>query len=77
MKVSEMTAEYFAPKEDIILQNEAPSDFYIVVTGIVVKKKIHSFNSPWSQIVLCPCVKPNLPRTPLADPCKWCIFRSC
>ncbi|CAM0905483.1 unnamed protein product [Alopecurus aequalis] len=33
--VSEMTAEYFAPREDIILQNEAPSDFYIIVTGIV------------------------------------------
>ena len=36
-KVSEMSAEYFAPREDVILQNEAPSDFYIIVTGSVVK----------------------------------------
>ncbi|XP_047327503.1 potassium channel AKT1-like [Impatiens glandulifera] len=32
--VSEMKAEYFPPKEDVILQNEAPTDFYIVVVGI-------------------------------------------
>ncbi|KAL5975257.1 RAC-alpha serine/threonine-protein kinase [Asimina triloba] len=35
-KVSEMKAEYFPPKEDVILQNEAPTDFYIMVTGAVV-----------------------------------------
>ena len=34
-----MNAEYFAPREDVILQNEAPSDFYILVTGSVVKNK--------------------------------------
>ncbi|KAM7268360.1 hypothetical protein ACFE04_010526 [Oxalis oulophora] len=33
--VSEMKAEYFSPKEDVILQNEAPTDFYILVSGIV------------------------------------------
>ncbi|XP_031494689.1 potassium channel AKT1-like isoform X1 [Nymphaea colorata] len=33
--VSEMKAEYFPPKEDVILQNEAPTDFYILVTGTV------------------------------------------
>ncbi|KAM7274593.1 hypothetical protein ACFE04_016459 [Oxalis oulophora] len=33
--VSEMKAEYFPPKEDVILQNEAPSDLYILVTGTV------------------------------------------
>jgi len=33
-----MNSEYFAPREDFILQNEAPSDFYILVTGSVVKK---------------------------------------
>ncbi|KAF8034428.1 hypothetical protein BT93_C0665 [Corymbia citriodora subsp. variegata] len=33
--VSEMKAEYFLPKEDVILQNEAPTDFYILVTGAV------------------------------------------
>ncbi|CAN6681778.1 unnamed protein product [Malus baccata var. baccata] len=34
--VSEMKAEYFPPKEDVILQNEAPTDMYIVATGSVV-----------------------------------------
>ncbi|XP_050365667.1 potassium channel AKT1-like [Argentina anserina] len=33
--VAEMKAEYFPPKEDVILQNEAPTDMYIVVTGSV------------------------------------------
>ncbi|XP_078153292.1 potassium channel AKT1-like [Carex rostrata] len=33
--VAEMKAEYFAPREDVILQNEAPTDFYILVTGKV------------------------------------------
>ncbi|KAJ6698846.1 POTASSIUM CHANNEL AKT1 [Salix purpurea] len=33
--VSEMKAEYYPPKEDVILQNEAPTDFYILVTGAV------------------------------------------
>jgi hypothetical protein len=31
-----MKAEYFPPKEDVILQNEAPTDFYILATGAVV-----------------------------------------
>ncbi|KAK6116866.1 hypothetical protein DH2020_049396 [Rehmannia glutinosa] len=34
--VSEMKAEYFPPREDIILQNEAPTDLYILVNGAVV-----------------------------------------
>ncbi|KAL4194931.1 hypothetical protein AMTRI_Chr05g70920 [Amborella trichopoda] len=33
--VSEMKAEYFPPREDVILHNEAPTDFYILVTGAV------------------------------------------
>lgn len=33
--VSKMKAEYFPPKEEVILQNEEPSDFYILVTGEV------------------------------------------
>ncbi|GMN45188.1 hypothetical protein TIFTF001_014363 [Ficus carica] len=33
--VSEMKAEYIPPKEDIILQNEAPTEMYILVTGAV------------------------------------------
>lgn len=36
-KVSEMKAEYFPPREDVILQNEAPTDFYILVTGSAVR----------------------------------------
>lgn len=39
LKVSEMKAEYFPPKEDVILQNEAPTDFYILVTGAVVSSE--------------------------------------
>ncbi|KAK9273970.1 hypothetical protein L1049_018784 [Liquidambar formosana] len=33
--VSEMKPEYFPPKEDVILQNEAPTDLYVLVTGAV------------------------------------------
>ncbi|OAY84798.1 Potassium channel KAT3 [Ananas comosus] len=33
--VSEMKAEYFPPKVDIILQNEMPTDCYIIVSGAV------------------------------------------
>ncbi|GFZ03214.1 potassium channel KAT1-like protein [Actinidia rufa] len=33
--VPEMEAEYFPPKEDVILQNETPTDLYILVVGAV------------------------------------------
>ncbi|KAK1556783.1 hypothetical protein Q3G72_011994 [Acer saccharum] len=33
--VSEVEAEYFPPREDVILQNEAPTDLYILVSGSV------------------------------------------
>lgn len=33
--VSEMKAEYFPPKEDVVLQNEAPTDLYVLVSGAV------------------------------------------
>ncbi|CAN0906993.1 Potassium channel KAT3 [Linum grandiflorum] len=33
--VSEMKAEYFPPKVEIILQNEIPTDFYILISGAV------------------------------------------
>lgn len=33
--VTEMQTEYFAPKEDIILQNDNPSDLYLLVSGAV------------------------------------------
>lgn len=35
-QVSDMKAEYFPPKVEIILQNEIPTDFYILVSGAVV-----------------------------------------
>lgn len=31
----EITAEYFPPKVDIVIQNEIPTDFYIIVSGAV------------------------------------------
>lgn len=31
-----MKAEYFPPRKDVILQNEAPTDFYVLVSGAVV-----------------------------------------
>lgn len=40
-----MKAEYFPPKEDVILQNEAPTDFYILVTGAVVIVQLIYMNS--------------------------------
>ncbi|RWW33453.1 hypothetical protein BHE74_00021407 [Ensete ventricosum] len=33
--VTEMQADYFPPKEDVILQNEALTDIYIIVSGAV------------------------------------------
>ncbi|KAF6155523.1 hypothetical protein GIB67_017878 [Kingdonia uniflora] len=33
--ISNMKAEYFPPREDVIMQNEAPGDVYIVVSGEV------------------------------------------
>ncbi|KAI3466821.1 hypothetical protein Pfo_023484 [Paulownia fortunei] len=33
--VPEMEAEYYPPREDVILQNEAPTDTYILVSGAV------------------------------------------
>ncbi|KAH7425341.1 hypothetical protein KP509_11G050100 [Ceratopteris richardii] len=33
--VTDMKAEYFSPREDIILQNEAPTEFYVLVSGMV------------------------------------------
>ena len=37
-KVSEMEAEYFPPKEVVILQNETPTNLYILVSGAVVSE---------------------------------------
>ncbi|GER45142.1 potassium channel [Striga asiatica] len=46
--VSEMKAEYFPPREDIILQNEAPTDMYILVNGAV---ELISHKSGMEQVV--------------------------
>lgn len=48
-KVSEMKAEYFPPREDIILLNEAPSEFYIVVNGSAVSISIQCH---WCQLLI-------------------------
>lgn len=34
-----MEAEYFPPKEDVVLQNETPTEIYLVVSGSMVKTK--------------------------------------
>lgn len=36
LKVPEMEAEYFPPRADVILENQTPTDFYILVSGAVV-----------------------------------------
>jgi hypothetical protein len=46
-----MKAEYFPPKEDVILQNEAPTDLYILVTGAVVRTTI--LPTPKNKINMC------------------------
>ena len=38
-----MEAEYFPPKEDVILQSEAQTDLYILVSGSVVIIKFPNF----------------------------------
>lgn len=37
LKVTELKAEFFPPKEDVVLQNESPTDFYIMVVGAAVR----------------------------------------
>jgi hypothetical protein len=33
----DVQAEYFPPKEDIMLQNEGAADIYVIVSGVVVR----------------------------------------
>lgn len=48
-----MTAEYFPPKEDVILQNEAPTDFYILATGAVVYTYTYTaFSTQYSSMLI-------------------------
>lgn len=35
IQVADMKAEYIPPREDVIMQNEAPDDLYIIVSGEV------------------------------------------
>lgn len=51
-----MKAEYFPPKVDIILQNEIPTDFYILVSGSVVENLSYShvYHHP-----ICKCSNVN------------------
>ena len=44
-----MKAEYYPPNEDVILQNEGPTEMYILVTGAVVRTP----PSPSSFACLC------------------------
>ena len=39
MQVTEMQAEYYAPKEDVVLQNDKPSDLHLLVSGAVVRRQ--------------------------------------
>lgn len=51
-QVSELKAEYFPPKEDVILQNEAPTDFYILVKGTAVIKFANLFTVLLNRSIL-------------------------
>lgn len=44
-QVTDLKAEYFPPKVEVILQNEIPTDFYIVVSGAMVYKIFNKSNS--------------------------------
>ncbi|GAU15112.1 hypothetical protein TSUD_08500 [Trifolium subterraneum] len=51
--VTELKAEFFPPREDIILQNESPTDFYILTVGAVAFHEIKA-NEVFGEIgVLC------------------------
>ncbi|GMP73939.1 hypothetical protein CsSME_00031517 [Camellia sinensis var. sinensis] len=61
--VPEMEAEYFPPKEDVILQNEAPTDLYILVSGAVVLGKAIAGDMFGEIGVLCYRPQPFTVRT--------------
>uniref|UniRef100_A0A0E0L2V7 Potassium channel n=1 Tax=Oryza punctata TaxID=4537 RepID=A0A0E0L2V7_ORYPU len=48
LMVTKMKPEYIPPKEDVIVQNEAPDDVYIVVSGEV---EVIYFNGEGEQVV--------------------------
>ncbi|KAL2897783.1 Potassium channel AKT1 [Bienertia sinuspersici] len=51
--VTEMKAEYFPPREDVILQNEAPTDLYVLVHGAMVVKNVKAGDVCGEIGVLC------------------------
>ncbi|KAH9327021.1 hypothetical protein KI387_007199, partial [Taxus chinensis] len=58
MFVAEMKAEYFPPKVDIILKNEIPTDFYILVSGTVLLEKQETPNLVGETGVLLNILQP-------------------
>jgi len=49
LKVTELKAEFFPPKEDVVLQNESPTDFYIMqLTNLMTGCCINCWR--WVQI---------------------------
>ncbi|CAM6027486.1 unnamed protein product, partial [Sphagnum balticum] len=61
--VTEMKAEFFPPREDIILFNEAPSVFYILVSGTAFLTTVHSGDVVGDIGVLCYIPQPFTVRT--------------
>ncbi|XP_039017497.1 potassium channel KAT2-like isoform X2 [Hibiscus syriacus] len=61
--VSDMDAEYFPPKEDVILKNEAPTDLYILVSGAVIMEKVAAGDMLGEIGVLCYRPQPYTART--------------
>lgn len=72
--VAEMQPEYFPPKEDVILQNQSPTDLYIIVSGAA---EMSTYIEGTEQIfgraeagevlgevgLLCQCAQPYTART--------------
>lgn len=50
-----MKGEYYPPREDVILQNEAPTDFYILATGTAELIDGRSGSEEASCVIHCGC----------------------
>uniref|UniRef100_A0A803MJU9 Potassium channel n=1 Tax=Chenopodium quinoa TaxID=63459 RepID=A0A803MJU9_CHEQI len=61
--VSEVKVEYFPPNEDVILQDEAPTDLYVVVAGAMVVKELKSGDVCGELGVVCYRSQPFTVRT--------------
>lgn len=51
-----MDVEYFPPKEDVILQNETPTDLYILISGAVVSELIDTHQMHYRYILKYTCL---------------------